>query len=242
MWSLLVAAAFAEPPPPGGQPDPAPLALPAHAPPPPARHAPRIDDAYGRHLGEYREQRLRLRPYESLYYSTSGGYVGYGGYGGYGGWGIGMGFPTVWVDQVHRVAVYQGSSRLDVPHTLVALGEPERARGLERRIRTNRRWAGAATALGVTGLVGSVAGLVGSTQARDPYVRDLWNLEALASTVGMATGFVLAGFPGHRADRLTFDHAATFEPGELERAVDRHNAALAAELGLDPVDVGHLEE
>jgi hypothetical protein len=146
----------------------------------------------------------------------------------------------VWVDQDHRVAVYAGSERLDVPDVLDTLREPERESDLRRRIRRNRTWSGIGTAVGVAGVVGSIAGLVGSQTAYDPYVRDLWNLEALGATVAMAGGFVFAGFPGSRAERLQYDPSATFDPGELEAEVDRFNEELARSLALSPVDVLRL--
>jgi hypothetical protein len=36
------------------------------------------------------------------------------------------------------------------------------------------------------------------------------------------------------------DLTATWEPGELEADVEAHNAALAEQLGLTPVDVSRL--
>lgn len=253
MLPLLAAAtALAEPPVPGGDraaregDEGGPLAIPggpgAPRPPRPGRpeRAPRLDEAYVRALDTYRRERLRLRPYDSFSVSSSGGWVGWGGGWGWGGWGVGMGFPTVWVDRHTNLAIYQGEHRLDVPDAMRVMREPERAAGLDRRIRNQRRASAVATGLGVAGLAGSLAGLVGSTWAYDPFVRDLWSLETLGATGVMVGGFVVAGFPGHRADRLQYDPTATFEEGELESDVERYNAELAAELGISPVDVSRM--
>jgi hypothetical protein len=241
MWTLaLTTLAFAEP-----STSDAPLAIPAGRPPPAGGHrapggrrAPQVDEAYVAALDTYRRERLRLRPYETFSYSSTGGWVGWGGWGP--GWGWGVGFPTVWVDTAHRVGIYEGADRLDVPAALRALDEPERAAGLDRRIRKNRTWSDVGTAVGVVGVLGTLTCLVGSQTTYDPYLSDQWMIGTVASTAAMAGGFVFAGFPGTRAERLQFDPSATFEPGELESDVSAHNDALARDLGLTPADTARL--
>lgn len=245
LLSAIVAVAVAEPP--VGDPgaEGVPLAIPVGRPPPAApRRGPRLDDAYVAALDAYRRESIRVRPYETLTYGTTG-WVGWGGWGwggwGWGpGWGWGVGVPTVWVDRHQRIGVYEGERRLDVPGTLRALEEPERAAGLERRVRKNRTWAGVGTAVGATGVVGSIVSLVGVQTSYDPVVRDAWAAGMLGSSVAMASGFVFSAIPGARAERLRFDPLATFEPGELESSVEAHNAALAERLGLTPADVARL--
>lgn len=248
MWLVLAAVAAAQE---TGEGE-APLAIPADEPAAPrtevvvpdrplaipGRREPATDASA---IREYRSRFLAVRNLSEAYVGTTWSYGWYGGYGWHGpGWGWAA-WPHPFVVRREEQAVFQGPNRLDVPETLGALGDSAGREVLERRIRKNRAWSGVLFGLGVAGVAGSVVGLVGMDQARTFDELTTWNAVSWGGVGLMVGGFVGGSFPSSRAWRLQLDHDATIDPAELERRVAAHNEALAAELGLDPIEAIRLE-
>ncbi len=246
-----------EPPPPSETTDPAPpdegrgegetserpLAIPASgrspgAEPlldrPPRPDRPRAEDFDVRALREYRNHHLSLRTVADTWISTS--WTGWGWGPGWA-WGPGYGYgyaawPRTWIHQDTRLVVFEGHVPLDVPATLGELGDVSAQQDLLRRIRRNRRATSVLDALGLLGLGVAVGGLVGLEDARTVEDQQTWGAISAGGAGLMLGGFVGSAFPGARAKRLLLDPTATFEPGEVERRVEEHNARLADALGL----------
>lgn len=204
-----------------------PLAIPAAGPAPRAPGPPSLAVPAaipGRAWQAWREQRLVVRPL--VEWSVAPGW-GPGWWGPYG-WG------GAWVTSEDRLAVFQGSVRLDVPELLTALGDAPGRLALERRIRRQQRAGRAWTTLGFAGLATSLVGLVGMDRAWTwDQARD-WSTVTWVGSAAMVGGFVIGAFPTERARHLQLDPERTLHRDELERRVDAHNDRLARSLGIDP--------
>ncbi len=190
--------------------------------------APRLGDS--RAIREYRSRYLAVRSISDLVHGTTWAGWGYP----YRGWGWGWGWPQPWVYRVDSLADTLGPHRLDVPARFGALGDVTGARTLARRIRRHRGATTALTAVGVAGIVTSVAGLIGMDRAVTWDDRRDWSTVSLGGVGLMVGGFVGASIPSGRAARLQYQPEASFDLAELERRVAEHNERLARELGLDP--------
>lgn len=237
-----------------------PLAIPVPDPEAPASElqtppssAPRTAEARpGREtFRTYRDQALSLRTVGEVRVGTTWDYTTYGRWGPYGysmGWSP---WPRPYVVQTSRPGVFQGPKRLDVPSTLLALGDEDARVALEGRIRKNRTIGNVGYGLGVVGVAASVVGLIGLDECCSTpiYAGDTERIhQALAwSTVTgsglalMVGGLVGGTFPSVRAWRLQYDHTATIEPDVLEERIEAHNAQLATELGLTAREVERIE-
>jgi hypothetical protein len=249
-------------PPASGQQTPVELAIPVNRPPQapsqPARPLaiPRAgisaQDAAAQRA--YARQRLSVEAITEMSLSSAtvstwgyGGGFGYGGYGGYGRWGYGWGpswgFASVPVMTARQSwAVFEGDHRLDVPTALEKLQQVPLKTDLERRIRRSRTAGTLWTGVGVAGLIGGVAGLVGLDQSRTYDEARAWSMMATTSTVVGVSGLVIGTFPSAKARRLFVDPSLTLSREDAEATADTVNEALRVQLGLSPEQALRLEQ
>jgi hypothetical protein len=209
---------------------------------PPDRPPP-YDAAYAKALRDYRARYLSLRPRSEIVVGTNWTYGMGGTWSSYGGAGFGgyVSSPMPYVEQNDSMAVFQGTRRLDMPSTFVALGDPEGAAKLNRRIRSNKNGATFLYAIGFAGIASSIGGLLAADQAETYEERQKWVYVSWAGVGATVFGFVGGSLPSARAHRLQTDPTATFTLPELQERIDRSNDALAAELGLSPMQAVGLE-
>lgn len=231
-------------PPPAAPADELPLAIPVDAPPPAPLDAPPAPD--GPRRGErieaartYRGEALTVRDFTETYVSSTYAYAYRRRFwGGYGRWGV-FAVPVV----VHRDAwgVFQGNARLDVPSTYAALGDDDGKRLIERKIRTNEAFGTAGYVVGAAGVAATIVGYVGRDNATTVPQLVTWSNVAVGGLVALVGGLVEGSITSGRAERLQYDHDATFDRAELDQRIADHNAALADQLGLTPQQVARIE-
>ncbi len=215
-----------------------PLAL-----PPDFSNRPRTDGAVAdaqllRARATYARKELSVRPITEVSVRTATVGTGWGPYwGGWGpywggGWGGWYSVPVV--DAQRTWAIFEGEHRLDVPTALDKLGDTPTRVDLERRSRRSRTAGTVWTAAGVTGLVSGLVGVVGLDQSRTYEEARVWSTVATAGTLAGITGLVVGTFPAAKSRRLYVDASQTLSREEAEERAETVNAALAAELGLEP--------
>jgi len=189
-----------------------------------------------RAMRAYRSRYLSLRQVSELAVGTSWSYGWYGGYGmGNPGWGGWVGTAQPWLAQRDALAIYEGPRQLEMPAAYRALGDPEGAKKLERKIKANRRAAGFMYTLGVAGMAASIGGLIAAENAETWEDAEDWTTVSWVGVGATAFGFVGASIPSSRARRLKAEPEVAFDSiEELQARIDARNEEIAHELGLPP--------
>lgn len=183
----------------------------------------------------YRGRYLSLRQVSELAMGTHWSYGISGAYStGNAAWGGWVATPQAWVSQRDSLAVYEGPMMIDMPAAYRALGDPQGAKKLERKIKSNRRAAGFMYTLGVAGMVTSIGGLIAAENAQTWEEAEEWQTLSWVGVGATAVGFIGASLPSARARRLKSDPAVAFDLEELQARIDARNEEIANELGLPP--------
>jgi len=236
MWTVITLAVAV-----AAEPGPV-LAIPAPGPPPRAavNRPPQVAEAYQREMARamraYRSRYLSLRQVSELSAGTNWSYGWYGGYSSMGnaGWGGWVATPQPWLSQHDALAVYEGPRQIDMPAAYRALGDPQGAQKLERKIKSNRRAAGFMYTLGVAGMAASIGGLIAAENAQTWEEAREWTTVSWVGVGTTAFGFIGASLPSSRARRLKSEPEVAFDLEDLQARIDARNEQIANELGLPP--------
>lgn len=141
-----------------------------------------------------------------------------------------------------RLAVARGEQVLDVPDVLMAIGEPDRARQVQRRIKRRRIVAGVFQGIAAVGLGTMIVSVV-NTQVGDQLGgrQRRWLGVAIGSMVTASSAIGIGGLVGSRADRLQYDVIYTVDFLELRKGVRLHNQELAEQLGVDAREAAEID-
>lgn len=214
-----------------------PLAIPRGGVEPPQRSAARLQA-----LKQYQRERISLGTELEFHSSGPPVSVGFGGpwYGM--GWGMVVSNPSVYASRTD--AVYQGTTRMDMPDFLGTVGARDLRADLERDIlRANRAtnvWNTVA-GLGIAGVVVGAFGISEAEYARDRYAMAYYNniaVGGLAATIG---GLIGSSVSSSRSFRLRRNPSYSIGFNEAEKLAEEHNERLRQSLGLTADDVWGVE-
>ena len=142
----------------------------------------------------------------------------------------------------HAWAVFQGPSRLDVPHYYAAIGEAEKHDQLEASIRHKRTLARGFYVLAGAGAAATVVGFFGANTASSYQAAGNWEKVSLCGLGGVLVGAIGGTFPGSKATKLEHDYQGQVDEKDAQAHLDAENEKLRQSLGLTPEQVLRVEE
>jgi hypothetical protein len=157
------------------------------------------------------------------------------GYGWHSGEVVAVDPPTF----AHEWAVYQGAQRLTVPDYMRAVGRGSEAAELGARIQRSGRASRTWSTVGVAGLAGGLASLIGGVVTSDAQTSRSFTSAGLGGIGIGITGSLIGSLTRSKATTLAHDYEHSLDVAEVQRAVRERNEVLRDELGLTPAQAYH---